>query len=180
MKIINTKIPSVLILEPVIWQDERGFFYESYRQDQLRQAGINCIFVQDNHSRSKKGVLRGLHYQIEPQGMDKLVRVIAGEVYDVAVDIRRSSSTFGQWVGEVLSADNKKQIFIPRGFAHGFCVLSAWAEVEYKCSCFYAPRYERGIRWNDPKLDITWPVKKPIISAKDNQFPLFKDQKDIF
>lgn len=180
MKISKNKINGVYVIEPKVYPDSRGFFFESFRQDLLRKGGIGCTFIQDNHSRSVKNVLRGLHYQIEPKAMDKLVRVINGEIFDVAVDIRRGSSTFGQWAGEILSAVNKKQLFIPKGFAHGFCVMSDIAEIEYKCSAYYNPAYERGIRWNDPDLKIVWPVRQPLLSDKDKNLPLLKNQKDLF
>jgi dTDP-4-dehydrorhamnose 3,5-epimerase len=168
MKVIPTKIPDVAILEPKVFYDERGFFFESYnRQNFTEIAGHVVNFVQDNHSRSKQNVLRGLHYQIQqPQG--KLVRVIVGSIFDVAVDIRKSSPTFGQWVGCELSAENKHQIWIPPGFAHGFVVLSEFAEVLYKTTDYYAPQYERCILWNDPNLAIDWQFAgNPILSAKD-------------
>jgi len=168
-------IPDVFLLEPRVFGDERGFFYESFNQRQFDQAtGKSVTFVQGNHSRSAKNVLRGLHYQIkQPQG--KLVRVVIGEVYDVAVDIRRSSPTFGQWVGEILSADNKKQLWVPAGFAHGFIVLSAYAEFLYQTTDYWAPEYERCIIWNDPLLAIDWPIDgDPVLSAKDAQGNLFQ------
>jgi dTDP-4-dehydrorhamnose 3,5-epimerase len=179
MKITSCKIPDVLLIEPEVFKDQRGFFFESYNQRLYQSQGIKPTFVQDNHSRSIRNTLRGLHYQINP-GQDKLVRVILGEVYDVAVDIRFNSPTFGEWVGIYLSGDNKKQLFIPRGFAHGFCVMSDVAEFEYKCSEYYSARDERGISWNDPDLKIDWPVKDPIISEKDKNNPMFKDiEKDF-
>jgi dTDP-4-dehydrorhamnose 3,5-epimerase len=168
MKVIETNIPDVLIIEPQIFGDNRGFFYESYNEKLFSQeTGLKINFVQDNHSRSAKNVLRGLHYQIQqPQG--KLVRVVKGEVYDVAVDIRKSSSTFGKWVGCILSEENKQQLWIPPGFAHGFLVMSEMADFLYKTTDYYAPEYERSILWNDPDLDIDWPLTDtPIISAKD-------------
>lgn len=156
------------MLEPKVFGDERGFFFESYNEQSFAEViGRSVRFVQDNHSRSTRGVLRGLHYQVEqPQG--KLVRVIAGEIFDVAVDIRRDSATFGQWVGAMLSAGNRRQLWVPEGFAHGFLVLSDVAEVLYKTTDFYAPEHERCIRWNDPDLDIDWPLNmEPVLSAKD-------------
>jgi dTDP-4-dehydrorhamnose 3,5-epimerase len=172
MKVIPSRIPDVLIIEPRVFSDDRGFFFESYNLDEFKKAGITSEFVQDNHSRSLKNTLRGLHYQVNP-GQDKLVRVILGEVFDVAVDIRFNSPTFGKWVGLHLSAENRQQVFIPKGFAHGFCVLSEVAEFEYKCSEFYSPQDERGILWNDPELQIDWPVKFPILSEKDKVNPHF-------
>jgi dTDP-4-dehydrorhamnose 3,5-epimerase len=168
MQITPTAIPDVLLLEPKVFGDERGFFFESYHQRTFEQAvGKPTPFVQDNHSRSAQGVLRGLHYQIrQPQG--KLVRVVAGAVFDVAVDIRRSSPTFGRWVGEHLSADNKRQLWVPPGFAHGFLVLSEYAEFLYKTTDYYAPEHERSIRWDDPAVGIAWPLQgEPRLSAKD-------------
>jgi dTDP-4-dehydrorhamnose 3,5-epimerase len=168
MKVAATAIPDVLLLEPTIYEDERGFFFESFNQKRFEDAtGLNIRFVQDNHSRSVKRVLRGLHYQIRrPQG--KLLRVTAGEVFDVAVDLRRSSSTFGKFVGIVLSAENKKQLWIPEGFAHGYLVLSEAAEVLYKTTDYYAPEDERCLIWNDPDVGIDWPKDgAPILSAKD-------------
>ncbi len=168
MKILPTEIPDVLILEPRIFEDDRGFFYESYNEKLFAEkTGLRTHFVQDNHSCSVKNVLRGLHYQIQqPQG--KLVRVVVGEVFDVAVDLRKSSSTFGQWVGCFLSAENKRQFWIPEGFAHGFLVLSEVAEFLYKTTNYYAPQYDRTLLWNDFDLAIDWPLEgDPILSAKD-------------
>ena len=173
MKVSKTKLEGVLLIEPDVYQDERGFFFESYNFRRYAEHGIRTNFVQDNHSRSVKNTLRGLHYQINP-GQDKLVRVIMGEVFDVAVDIRFGSPTFGQWVGYYLSAENKLQMYIPVGFAHGFCVVSEVAEFEYKCSDYYSPPDERGIMWNDPDLGINWPVKNPILSPKDRQNTPFR------
>ena len=170
MKIISTTIPDVLIIEPRVFRDERGFFLESYQKKQFKEAGINVDFVQDNHSKSCQGALRGLHYQIQqPQG--KLIRAIAGEIFDVVVDLRKHSPTFGQWVGDTLSAENKRMLWVPAGFAHGFLVTSQEAEVLYKASDYYAPQWERCILWNDPAIGIRWPVKDvhPILSAKDSQ-----------
>lgn len=170
MKITATKIPDALIIEPKVFGDERGFFFESFNQKQFKAlTGIDKEFVQDNHSLSSKGVLRGLHYQIkQPQG--KLVRVVSGEVFDVAVDLRKSSSTFGQWVGVNLSAENKRQFFVPEGFAHGFIVLSETAEFLYKTTNYYAPEFERCIQWNDTDLAIDWKYdEKPLVSEKDSK-----------
>lgn len=168
MKVSRLSIPDVVLLEPRVYGDERGFFFESFNQRLFEEAiGKPLEFVQDNHSRSAKNVLRGLHYQIrQPQG--KLVRVLAGEVFDVAVDIRKSSPTFGKWIGEILSAENRKQLWIPVGFAHGFLVLSEHAEFFYKTTDYYAPEHERCIAWNDPGLDIRWPFSsEPVLSEKD-------------
>lgn len=176
MKATPLTIPDVILIEPKVFGDERGFFFESFNQAQFEQAiGKSVQFVQDNHSRSAKNVLRGLHYQIQqPQG--KLVRVVQGEVFDVAVDLRRSSKTFGQWVGEILSAENKRQLWIPEGFAHGFVVLSDTAEFLYKTTDYYAPAHERCILWNDETLAIHWPAGiQPILSAKDAQGKAFVD-----
>lgn len=167
MNFFPSEIPDILLIQPRVFEDERGFFLESYQKARFAEAGIPFEFVQDNHSLSRQGVLRGLHYQIrQPQG--KLVRVISGEVFDVAADIRRSSPTFGQWMGVHLSAQNKTMLWIPPGFAHGFYVLSKQAEVFYKTTDYYAPQWERTILWNDPHLGIRWPEgPAPIISAKD-------------
>jgi dTDP-4-dehydrorhamnose 3,5-epimerase len=162
-----------------VFADKRGFFYESYHYQRYAEAGIDVQFVQDNQSRSVKNTLRGLHYQVNP-GQAKLVRVVVGEIFDVAVDVRWNSPTFGKWVGESLSAENKKQLYIPVGFAHGFCVISDEAEVQYKCSDYYAPQDERGILWNDATLAIDWPVLNPILSQRDLKHPFFKDIKRDF
>jgi len=168
MRATPTAIPEVLILEPKVFGDDRGFFFESFNARAFEQAtGFKREFVQDNHSKSAKNVLRGLHYQIQnPQG--KLVRVVQGEVFDVAVDLRKSSKTFGQWVGHILSAENKKQLWVPEGFAHGFLVLSQTAEFLYKTTDYYSPEHERSLLWNDPTLGIDWPLDgPPILAAKD-------------
>ncbi|WP_036478304.1 dTDP-4-dehydrorhamnose 3,5-epimerase [Myxosarcina sp. GI1] len=168
MKIVKTNIPDVLIIEPKVFGDDRGFFFESFNQQAFEeQTGVKTQFVQDNHSRSAKNVLRGLHYQIQ-QTQGKLVRAIVGEIFDVAVDIRKSSPTFGQWTGCLLSAENKRQIWVPEGFAHGFVVLSDTAECLYKTTDYYAPQHERSILWNDPEIGIDWQInEKPLLSAKD-------------
>lgn len=169
MKATPLAIPDVLLIEPKVFGDDRGFFYESFNQRAFAEAtGLDLCFVQDNHSKSARNVLRGLHYQLPPRAQGKLVRVVAGEVFDVAVDIRRDSPTFGRWVGEVLSAENKRQLWIPPGFAHGFVVLSESAEFLYKTTDYWAPEYERGIAWNDPVLAIEWPLKSPpLLAPKD-------------
>lgn len=180
MNVVKTKIPDVWLIEPQVFGDSRGFFYESYNEKAFAEkTGVNVGFVQDNHSRSAKNVLRGLHYQVQqPQG--KLVRVVVGEVFDVAVDIRKSSPTFGQWVGYHLSAENKRQLWIPAGFAHGFLVVSDVAEVLYKTDEYYAPQHERSILWNDGDLAIAWPIDaSPILSAKDQAGKPFK-QAEVF
>ncbi|WP_394237252.1 dTDP-4-dehydrorhamnose 3,5-epimerase [Pseudomonas anguilliseptica] len=176
MQAIKTELPGVLILEPKVFGDQRGFFFESFNARAFAEAtGLQCEFVQDNHSRSQLGVLRGLHYQIQ-QAQGKLVRVTAGEVYDVAVDLRRSSPTFGHWVGVHLSAENKRQLWVPAGFAHGFVVLSEFAEFLYKTTDYYAPEHERCIRWDDPTLAIDWPLDgAPQLSAKDQSGLSFAD-----
>lgn len=175
MQIASTAIPDVLIIEPRVLGDTRGFFYESFNQKAFNEAtGLNLDFVQDNHSRSARGVVRGLHYQIhQPQG--KLVSVVRGAVFDVVVDIRKSSSTFGTWVGIELSEENHKQQWVPPGFAHGFMVTSEWADLVYKTTNYYAPEYERCIRWDDPDLAIAWPPNLlPLLSAKDSNAPLWR------
>lgn len=176
MQAKQTHIPDVIVFEPKVFGDERGFFFESFNQRVFQQlTGLSVEFVQDNHSRSARNVLRGLHYQVEqPQG--KLVRVVAGSVFDVAVDIRPASATHGQWVGEVLSGDNKRQLWVPPGFAHGFVVLSDYAEFLYKTTDYYAPQHERCIAWNDPDLAIDWPIEgEPTLSAKDAIGQAFRD-----
>ncbi len=176
MQIHTTEIPDLLIIEPKIFGDDRGFFYESFNAHRFADlTGVNKSFVQDNHSKSAKNVLRGLHYQIQqPQG--KLVRVVAGEVFDVAVDIRKNSPNFGQWVGVTLSAENKRQFWIPEGFAHGFVVISASAEFLYKTTDYWAPEHERSILWNDPFIGIQWPIDvEPVLSGKDMAGKLLED-----
>lgn len=170
MSFIPTELPGVIIVEPDVHRDSRGFFLESYQERKYRAGGIAATFVQDNQSRSVRGTLRGLHAQRRhPQG--KLVRALQGEIFDVVVDIRRDSPAFRRWIGVVLSAENFRQCFVPPGLAHGFCVTSEWAEVEYKCTEFYDPTDEYGIIWNDPELAIAWPVRDPILSAKDRALP---------
>jgi dTDP-4-dehydrorhamnose 3,5-epimerase len=174
MKIIPTSLKEVLIIEPDVFADKRGFFMETYHQERYRNSGISQAFVQDNLSSSVKGTLRGLHYQID-QPQAKLVQVVSGEIYDVAVDIRKNSPTFGKWTGVHLSSETKRQLFIPEGFAHGFCVLSETALFLYKCSDLYAPGDEGGILWSDPAIGIEWPVTNPIISEKDNRLPCLSE-----
>jgi len=168
VQFIRTKIPDVIIIEPRVFADERGFFLESYQKKQFAEAGITLDFVQDNHSKSQQGTLRGLHYQIQ-QAQGKLVRVVSGEIFDVAVDIRRNSPTFGEWVGDYLSAENKKLLWVPPGFAHGFYVTSSEAEVLYKTTDYYAPQWERTIAWNDPTIGVNWPLsgEQMFLSPKD-------------
>lgn len=178
MKIIETSLPGVLIFEPKVFGDERGFFVETFRENVLAEVGLSVAFVQDNQSRSQRGVLRGLHYQLQqPQG--KLVRVARGRVFDVAVDVRRGSPTFGQWAGAVLDDESHRQMYIPPGFAHGFVVLSDVADFVYKCTDYYHPQSETGIRWNDPAIGIVWPreiLDQVILSEKDLKLPLLRDQ----
>ena len=168
-------MPDVILIEPIVFVDKRGFFMESYKYSEFAKFGIKEKFVQDNHSRSTRGVLRGLHYQKNPKAQAKLVRVTRGKVFDVAVDIRRGSPTYGRWVGVLLSEENKKMLYVPVGFAHGFCVLSEEAEVLYKTTEEYAPEYERGIIWNDPDIGIKWPIEEPILSPKDAALPRLKE-----
>lgn len=177
MEFTRLKVPDVILITPEVFGDDRGFFLETYREDKFMEYGIGPKFVQDNHSGSQKGVLRGLHYQIQhTQG--KLLRAISGEIFDVAVDIRQSSPTYGQWVGEILSAKNKHQLWLPPGFAHGFYVLSDWAEVTYKATDYYAPESERSILWNDPTIAVEWPIptgETPLISPKDARAKIFSE-----
>lgn len=175
MKVIDTRIPDVKIIEPKVFGDERGFFMETWQQEQFNQLVAERSFVQDNHSKSRQGILRGLHYQMEnTQG--KLVRVVSGEVYDVAVDMRKDSPTFGQWVGVLLSAENKRQLWVPEGFAHGFYVTSESAEFVYKCTDYYNPQAEVSLAWNDPTLSIEWPITvTPELSGKDQEGLSFED-----
>ena len=176
MNIIPTTLKGLLIIEPKVFEDKRGYFFETHHQERFQSAGLNTAFVQDNLSSSKKGTLRGLHFQITyPQA--KLVQAVTGEIFDVAVDIRPESPTFGKWSGVLLSEENKRQLFIPGGFAHGFCVLSKSAHVFYKCSDYYNPRDEGGILWSDPAIAIDWPIKDPTLSDKDRQYPCLTDLK---
>lgn len=170
MKIVPTGLPGVVIVEPAVHRDDRGFFLEVFQAEKFAAAGLPDRFWQDNHSASKKGALRGLHLQVErPQG--KLVRCIVGEVYDVAVDVRVGSPTFGKWFGLTLSAENFRQLWVPVGFAHGYCVVSEWAEVEYRCTAFYHPASEVTVRWDDPAIGVPWPVGEPILSPRDAAAP---------
>lgn len=179
MKVIPTDLPEVLILEPKVFGDERGFFMESYNRKAFNAAvGYDIEFVQDNHSRSARGVLRGLHYQLPPHAQGKLVRVTSGRVFDVAVDIRKSSPRFGQWVGVELSAENHRQLWIPPGFAHGFLVMSEHADFLYKTTEYYAPASERALHWNDPQLAVKWPSGSPTLSEKDASAPLLSSLPD--
>jgi len=179
MEVIETRLPGVLLLEPKVFGDARGFFLESWNRQTFAELGFDLDFVQDNHSRSAKGVLRGLHYQLDdPQG--KLVRVVSGAVFDVAVDLRKSSPQFGQWVGYELSAENQRMLWIPPGLGHGFLVLSDTADFLYKTTAYYAPQWDRGVRWDDPEIGVAWPLDgAPILSVKDQALPFFKDA-DVF
>lgn len=176
MKRVETKLDGVVILEPNVFGDSRGFFMESYNRRAFREVGIDLEFVQDNHSLSEApGIIRGLHYQSEPMAQSKLVRVLSGAIYDVAVDIRPDSPTFGQWVGVVLSEENKRQLLVPKGFAHGFCTLVPNTQVLYKVDQYYSPEHDCGILWSDPDLGIDWPVREPKLSEKDRNLPLLRE-----
>jgi len=174
MRVLQTALEGVLIIEPDVFGDERGYFIETFHRKRYKKEGVDIEFVQDNLSFSKKDIIRGLHYQF-PNAQAKLVQVIKGEVFDVTVDIRRGSPTFGQWINVVLSDENKRQIFIPEGFAHGFCVLSDATFLSYKCNAFYGPDSEGGILWSDPDLGIDWPVKQPVLSDKDSNYLCLKE-----
>jgi dTDP-4-dehydrorhamnose 3,5-epimerase len=174
MKVLQTPLDGVLVIEPRVFEDQRGFFMEIHHQRKYSEAAIKDVFVQDNLSHSVRGTLRGLHYQL-PHVQAKLVQVIKGAIFDVVVDIRKGSPTFGQWAGLTLSEENRRQIFIPEGFAHGLCVLSDAADVLYKCTDFYAPEAEWGILWSDPALNIDWPVTEPLLSPKDSRYPYLRD-----
>ncbi len=177
MKLLPTDLPGVVLIEPRVFRDDRGFFLEVFHSAKFAARGIDVVFVQDNHSRSRHGTLRGLHAQLaQPQG--KLVRAIEGEIWDVAVDIRRGSPTFGRWFGATLSEENFRQLWIPPGFAHGFCVLSENAQVEYKCTALYDPESELTLAWNDPDLAISWPIAEPLLSARDRAAPHLAEAHD--
>jgi dTDP-4-dehydrorhamnose 3,5-epimerase len=182
MPFLKTEIPDLLIFDPVVYKDNRGYFFESYNEQTFFKEGVTNRFVQDNQSFSTYGVIRGLHYQLDPHAQSKLVRVLQGRIIDVAVDLRRSSPTFGKWVAIQLSGDNKRQLFLPRGFAHGFSVLSETAEVSYKCDGLYSKESEGGIRYDDPQLGIDWqlPAGKAVVSAKDLDLPLFAHCRNNF
>lgn len=176
MKSTPLSLKDAMLLEPVVHGDNRGFFMESYNQKTMQSLGITHDFIQDNHSLSAEvGVLRGLHYQLNPKAQKKLIRVLSGAIYDVIVDIRRSSPTFGQWVGVILSEYNKRQLLVPKGFAHGFCTLVPNTQVLYKVDEYYSPEHDRGILWNDPALGVDWPVTNPVLSDKDQRHPVLKD-----
>ena len=174
------EIPDLILIKPIIYPDSRGYFFEAYKKSEFFKNGIEIEFIQDNFSHSVHGVLRGLHYQKNPRSQAKLVRVLNGEIFDVAVDIRKGSPTYGKWVGKRLSGENKQMLFIPPGFAHGFCVLSAEADVLYKTSDEYAPEYDSGIKWNDPEIGIEWQVLNPIVSEKDANLPLLMNADNNF
>jgi dTDP-4-dehydrorhamnose 3,5-epimerase len=181
MKLFDTTLPGVKLIEPAVFGDHRGFFMESYNEDVFRRHGITHKFVQDNHSFSvEAGVLRGLHYQLNPKAQTKLVRVTVGAIYDVVVDIRKGSPTYGKWQGFILSSANKRQLLVPKGFAHGFCTLVPNTEVQYKVDEFYSPEHDRGIAWNDPALGIDWPASAPILSEKDGKHPLLAEAENNF
>jgi dTDP-4-dehydrorhamnose 3,5-epimerase len=175
MKFLATDLPGVILVEPDIWRDARGFFLENYHVRKFQEGGIAATFVQDNHSQSTQGTLRGLHAQAGQHPQGKLVRATEGEIFDVAVDIRPGSPTFKRWTGAVLSESNFRLLYIPPGFAHGFCVLSGRAQVQYKCTDFYSPTDEISIRWNDPAIGVSWPVEMPLLSEKDQKAPLLED-----
>jgi dTDP-4-dehydrorhamnose 3,5-epimerase len=177
---VRLSIPDVILVEAQAFADERGYFLETFQEEVFAEAGIGLRFVQDNHSHSRRGVLRGLHYQLPPHEQGKLVQVVRGEVLDVAVDLRQGSPTYGRWVAELLSSENHRQLWVPPGFAHGFCVLSEEADVVYKVTAPYAPAAERGILWSDPELAIAWPVPDPIVSPRDRGLPLFSQAEKNF
>lgn len=177
LKFIETSLPGVILIEPMIFQDDRGFFMETFHSEKYKDIGIAKPFLQDNHSHSRRGTLRGLHYQLKnPQG--KLVFAVKGEIFDVAVDIRRGSADFGKWTGNLISAENKRQLYVPEGYAHGFCVLSETADVMYKCTDLYAPGDEYGVYWRDDAIGIQWPLADPILSKKDSEYPMLKNIED--
>jgi dTDP-4-dehydrorhamnose 3,5-epimerase len=174
------EIPEVILIEPLVFRDQRGFFMETYKHSEFTQEGIPGTFVQGSHSKSARGVLRGLHYQKNPKAQGKLIRALSGEIYDVAVDLRRGGPTYGHWVAVTLSAGDKKMLYVPQGFAHGFCVTSEESEVLYLATEEYAPECEAGVLWNDPQLGIAWPVEKPRLSARDRAWPLLRDADSHF
>ncbi|WP_373231294.1 dTDP-4-dehydrorhamnose 3,5-epimerase [Cohnella sp.] len=181
MKLVETKLDGVRIIEPDVYGDSRGFFMESYSKQKFTELGLDFDLIQDNHSLSAQaGVIRGLHYQSSPKAQSKIVRVLTGAIYDVAVDIRIGSPTFGEWVGVVLSEENKRQLVVPKGFAHGFCTIVPNTNVLYKVDEYYSPEHDRGILWNDPDLNIDWPISNPILSDKDKNQPLFKQLQQQF
>jgi len=179
-KFTRLSIPEIILIEPKVYRDDRGVFVETYKYSDFAAYGITDSFVQDNHSTSVKGVLRGLHYQTNPKAQGKLIRCMKGKIFDIAVDIRRSSPTYRKWAGCELSAETNLMLYIPPGFAHGFMVLTDIAEVLYKCTTEYSPENERGIFWNDPDINIDWPIKTPVLSAKDKAYPVLKDSDNNF
>lgn len=181
MRLTSLKLQGAALLEPVVHGDHRGFFMESYNEQVMKDLGVTYNFIQDNQSLSAEpGVLRGLHYQLNPKAQTKLFRVLSGAVYDVILDIRRNSPTFGQWVGVILSEHNKRQLLVPKGFAHGFCTLVPNTQVSYKVDEYYSPKHDRGILWSDPALGIDWPVSEPLLSDKDKRHPVFADAEINF
>lgn len=181
MKLTSLKLQGAALLEPVVHGDHRGFFMESYNHSEMKKLGLTIDFIQDNQSLSAEpGVLRGLHYQLQPKAQTKLIRVLSGAIYDVILDIRRNSPTFGQWVGVILSEHNKRQLLVPKGFAHGFCTLVSNTQVFYKVDEYYSPEQDRGILWNDPALNIDWPVSEPLLSEKDRRHPTFAEAEMNF
>ena len=181
MKVMDTKLEGVKVMEPKVYKDNRGFFVESFNQQQFAELGLGFDFIQDNHSLSvDKDVIRGLHYQLNPKAQTKLIRVITGAIYDVAVDIRSASPTFGQWVGVMLSEDNHRMLLVPKGFAHGFCTLTGNTHVQYKVDAYYSPEHDKGLRWDDPKLAIDWPTSNPILSEKDAKQPFLNEDEINF
>lgn len=181
MQVISTKLEGLYIIEPTIHEDNRGFFMESYSNITFSKMGFDSIFIQDNHSLSvSSGTLRGLHYQLNPKAQTKLVRVLSGAIYDVVVDIRKNSSTFGNWVGVLLSEENKRQLIVPKGFAHGFCTIVPNTQVLYKVDEYYSPEHDKGILWSDPAIGIEWPISRPLLSSKDQQLPLLKEAEINF
>ena len=174
----HASLPGVIVIEPAVFADGRGFFMETYKKSEFVAGGLGVEFVQENHSKSVRGTLRGLHLQHPPRAQGKLVRAIAGEIFDVAADIRKGSPTFGKWTATVLSEDNRRSLYIPEGYAHGFCVMSAEAQVVYKTTSEYAPDLERGVRWDDPLLAIPWPIENPILSPRDSKWPALQDLAD--
>ncbi|MDR4219051.1 dTDP-4-dehydrorhamnose 3,5-epimerase [Priestia megaterium] len=181
MNIIKTKFEDAVLIEPKVFGDHRGFFTESYNKEMFKQNGIDIEFIQDNHSLSQQsGTLRGMHYQLKDKAQTKLVRVTRGAIYDVILDIRKSSPTYGEWQGFILSADNKRQLLVPKGFAHGFCTIVENTEVQYKVDELYSPEHDRGIAWNDPTLNIDWPFNNPVLSDKDTKHPTLADADNNF
>jgi dTDP-4-dehydrorhamnose 3,5-epimerase len=180
MQFESLQIPDIILITPKVFEDARGFFLESYRKDIFRENGVDVDFVQDNHSFSVKGVLRGMHFQKPPMAQDKLVRVVTGEIFDVVADLRKKSPTFGRWFGMKLSGDSQQMLFIPKGFAHGFLTLSDTAHFEYKVSNFYSPEHDCGLLWNDPDVKIDWPLSQPLLNDKDSHQPRLAELKDIF